>query len=184
MKLHSIMPKIIADESVELLNRSIHVSLDNCTKVGANDDFYIISFDADDKKSAPQIFQAYRILTTDEMRLKLDIADEFYRLEVHEQVGSLGDEFDSIVPPSGSLVLLKNFKSDAAYDPNFVTRVSWDLDGADETLWSSKGSNSLDVIKPVPRSDTDGSKKLAVICENSSLGAAFMTGTLDVEVII
>ena len=61
--------------------------------------------------------------------------------------------------------------------------VIWDYGGTDEReIWTTKGVNAPHDLAEII-TDADGTKKLAVVCDNSESSDIFMSVRLDMRVI-
>lgn len=111
-----------------------------------------------------------------------DYKGEIIELKISQNINLLTEIADTYTPPNGSNVIIIGFSAEAPYDLNTVCKLIWDYNEAGETvLWSTQGSGKAP-FKPII-TDTDGSKELAITCDNGTLGTILMSAYAKVLVI-
>jgi len=97
-------------------------------------------------------------------------------LSVSEEVASSTEEYDVYTPADGETVIIQEFYGEGAFTQNSAVCLKWNYNtstGAyDDLLWSVKGASKMGESKTVVG---DGTKKLAVTCDNGEDGAVMMT---------
>lgn len=102
----------------------------------------------------------------------------FKDLRVSIEVAAGEEEFDDYVPPAGSEIGIKKFVGSAAFTQNSVCMLVWDFGGAgEEIIWSVKGSAEMpnNAARVILASETDGTKKLAIVNANGESGSLVMS---------
>ena len=90
------------------------------------------------------------------------------------EIASSTEGADEYVPANGATVEIKKFAGTAAFSVNSVVRLVWDYGGAaEEIVWTIKGEGKMPFDYEVIG---DGTKKLAVVCENAEAGGIYMSG--------
>lgn len=103
-------------------------------------------------------------------------------LMLSKEVSALTEESVEFAPAQGKAVKISKFVAEGAFSENAVVKLIWDFEGAGETpIWTIKGSSEMPFIHTIPKKDVNGTKKLAVVLENSLLGPVFLSGYVEFE---
>lgn len=104
-------------------------------------------------------------------------------MECNGEVSSATEVADTYTPPSGSTVRIKHVRGHAVYSQNSVVMLVWKYDHgteSEEVLWSTKGEMSERLS--IKLTDTDGTRKLGLVCSNGENGALIMTASARIRV--
>jgi hypothetical protein len=95
----------------------------------------------------------------------------------YESVAALGSVVKDQVPANGKTWEIVRFVGSAAYLPETVVKLVWDLGGsAEEVIASTHGDANLELVRQVAG---DGTRKLALVLENDSLAARVLGGRYE-----
>lgn len=105
-------------------------------------------------------------------------------LIVSEEINAATDVADIMIPANNTIVWINCFHGDAIFTTNSYCAIIWKYDHATESeiiIWSTKGSSKMPLKKKI--TDTDGIRKLAVLCSNGEAGAVVMSAYARIKVI-
>ena len=94
------------------------------------------------------------------------------------------DDGNDYAPASGKHLYINCFHGSAAFTQNSVVKLVWKYDHAtesEEILWAVKGEGCMPFIAEIPATDTDGIRKLAVVCDNGETGPLVMAGYAKIK---
>lgn len=94
MLFHVVISQVEAKWNNELLNLSIQNSLSECRRVGTNENFYILSIEAESKMKAPELFRLHKLMTTAELNDYLQTSFEigYVPPNPRKTIESFGDD--------------------------------------------------------------------------------------------
>ena len=107
-------------------------------------------------------------------------------LKISEEALGTSQVAQAITPAAGKKVTIIKFISSAYPSQNSATRLVWVYDHLtepEEQLWTIKGNGEMPIDELDSNSvitNTDGVRKLAVVCENGELGPMFMSAWVKV----
>ena len=120
----------------------------------------------------------------DQLEFESDYKGTNHDLILSENVSALNEEVLSFTPPLGSTVVIKNFFAEAPFNVNCVCKLIWRYNAAGETLiWSTQGASKMPFQYVIPSSETDGTRKLAITCDNGTLNTILMSAFAKIYVI-
>jgi len=104
------------------------------------------------------------------------MAIQKFRLIVSGEVGAEQRVADTYTPANGEEIYICCFNGQACFTPNSAVYVAWDYGGENEViLFSTKGSAEIHLESEIIG---DGTKKIAVVCDNGEPGPVVMSGGL------
>ena len=113
-----------------------------------------------------------------------DYKGTIVELRVSDEVDLLTEMADYFVPPTGSKVVIIDFHAEGAFKADAACKLLWDYnESGEQPLWTAQGTSNMPGRYIIPTTDTDGVKKLAVSCDNGTLGSLLMSAYAKILVI-
>lgn len=107
-------------------------------------------------------------------------------LTISKNVSANTEEYSTYTPPAGSTVVIKNFTAESPFNRATVCKVIWKFNHgseSEEILWSIRGNGISPKYITIPSSDTDGTRELAITCDNGEDYSIIMAAFATIEVI-
>lgn len=105
------------------------------------------------------------------------------KLRVAEEITNGEYVAATYTPANGKEIHIHEFRGDAAFTKNSVVKLVWKYNHAtesEEIIWSTKGSQSVTDLTEI--TDADGTRKIAVVCDNGESGPIVMSGFAYLEI--
>jgi hypothetical protein len=111
------------------------------------------------------------------------MSQELVELKISKSVAALSDESVDHIPVSGKKVQINAFIADGSSGSGLVANLYWKYGQAGETLiWSASAGNVMPFVFKIPDAEVNGTNKIAVVLDNATVSAAFLSGYAYIEV--
>ena len=109
------------------------------------------------------------------------MATEYIELICVGEVSASTEVAHEYTPVNNASVILETFEGDGAYIAGSVIKVVWDYGVTNDIVWTIKGDASKpDMYRPTYTGD--GTKKIALACQNGEGTAIYLSGYVRLRI--